>query len=75
VFLQDYGREDYLDYQIIQVLIYVINEVFHRKLEQDHSLLSPELIEKKKQSKFEIFEFFFDQLRGEMPIQFSINGP
>jgi hypothetical protein len=49
VFLQDCEREDYLDYQIIQVLIYAINEVFRRKLEQDHSILSPELIKKKKQ--------------------------
>ncbi len=59
VFVQDCEKEDYLDYQIIQALIYVINEVFHHKLEQDHSILSPELIEKKKQMnqnfKYSIF--------------------
>ena len=48
VILSDYEIEDYLDYRIIQVLIYVINEVFHRTLEQDHLLLSLGLIETKK---------------------------
>ena len=40
----DCRKEDFLDYRNILVLIYVINEVFHRKFEQDHSLLEQELI-------------------------------
>ena len=29
-------KEDFLDYRNILVLLFVINEVFHRTLEQDH---------------------------------------
>ena len=48
---------DGLDYQIIRVLIYVINEVFLHKLRQDHSLLSLALV---KQSLInENFNLFF----------------
>ena len=35
-FEQYYKKEDFLDCRNILVLIFVIDEVFHRKLGQDH---------------------------------------
>ena len=43
-------KEDFLDYRNILVLIFVINEVFHRIFQQDHRLFVQELL-KEKDSK------------------------
>lgn len=48
VFLEDCAREDDLDYQTVQVLVDVVDEVFRRKFEQGHSPLAVALIEKNK---------------------------
>ena len=40
-------KEGCLDYRNILALLCVVNEVFHRKLEQDHRILVQELIEEK----------------------------
>lgn len=37
-------KEDFLDYRNILLFIFVINEVFLRKFEQDHGLPAQELI-------------------------------
>lgn len=37
-------KEDFLDYRNILVSVFAINEVFHRKSEQEHWLLVQELI-------------------------------
>ena len=49
-FEQYCNKQDFLDYRNILVLLFVINEVFHRTLEQDHWLWVQELI-KRKSSK------------------------
>ena len=66
-------EEDFLDYRNILVLIFVINEVFHRTLEQDHWLWVQELI-KRKSSKIWL-KLFRKQSPGDIPTHCSITGP
>lgn len=65
-------REDFLDYRNIPVLIFVINEVFHCKLEQDHQLVVQELL-KEKSRRFD--QSFLDELLGDIPTHCSMTGP
>ena len=66
-------KEDFLDYRNILVLLFVINAVFHRTLEQDHWLWVQELI-KRKSSKIWL-KLCRKQSPGDIPTHCSMTGP